>query len=167
MHSLAKKFLFSRELDIGDAAITLLGQRRILIPADFIILIEENLQQEKNVYKKLNDICVEMGHKYIETLKKRGVKQEDLLRLFLEIENMSGWGRFEMFDLNIGNRSAIIRCHNSISKPPIQSSCTILNSILSGALSEIFNSEIASKETQCISKGAAYCEFVLQPRDKK
>jgi len=101
-----------------------------------------------------------------ELLKVFRPKTKEGLGELLSIYTAAGWGRAELFELDIVRRKARLRftegfeCVDMSTGRP-ESHFT--RGHLAGTLSAFFGTDVRAVETQCTSAGDAHCEFVISP----
>jgi len=93
-------------------------------------------------------------------------KTKEGLAEMLRIYVATGWGRFELLDLNPGRMHARVKLQDGFESEGLSTGkpeCYFIGGHLAGALTAYFGADVKAHETKCISQGDSHCEFELSP----
>jgi len=171
------KLLFARQLKIHEGYMEIYGVPYVFFPAEsFSILIDSviNVAGKKGkieIYKQ----GIRVGKSIATTLKRNlNAKGDALLDVIIHIGGMGGWGEWEFYKKDDIKKEVIVHAKNIATaqyaykiKKRKEPSCHLLRGIIAGEMREIWEiDDIEAIETQCISQGYPYCEFVFKKKDK-
>jgi len=89
-------------------------------------------------------------------------KTKEGLAEMLRIYTATGWGRFELLDLNPARYHARLKLLDGFESEGLSTGkpeCYFIGGHLAGALSSYFGADVRAQETKCVSKGDSNCEF--------
>ncbi len=161
MHPLAKKLLVSRQLQLEEGDVEVLGDRMVIIPADVLVEMNE-LLEKKNVYR----IGELIGEKMAVTLKKYGMKDTKLIEFCLNLMSLYGWGKPEIKRMGkvifITVRDSVIAIRAAKKEKAPERACDILAGVFGGLFMEALGRKVSAQEVKCFAKGEKICEFEIK-----
>jgi uncharacterized protein len=83
---------------------------------------------------------------------------EEMLRIYIA----TGWGRFELMELNPSRLRARVKMEDGFESEGLDTGkpeCYFIGGHLAGALSSYFGADVKTQETKCVSSGDSHCEF--------
>jgi predicted hydrocarbon binding protein len=89
-------------------------------------------------------------------------KSKEGLAEMLRIYVATGWGRFELLELNPAHLHARIKLEEGFESEGLSTGkpeCYFIGGHLAGALSSYFGADLKARETRCVSSGDTHCEF--------
>lgn len=157
MHKKAEELMFADLLRFGeDGRINLFNSSAFLFPSDFILKIEEHLQPDE-VY----ELAKKMPLPIIKILSDRKMDELERLDFLLELAEVFGMGSISVtnFDQDRSTQEVIIANAN-----PNKVSCHHTRGYLASIFSDSLKKSFECAETDCVSKGAKSCRFVLSSK---
>lgn len=171
MFDVVKNLMFARQIVFEKGRILLLSQPIVMQPSEVFAslkkaMITEGIDDRDILYHASR----EAGKKYMQNISRNfGMNLKDALKWGINSFELGGWGITELRDFDLDKKRALVRIENSSVAKEFGSSDRpvddILRGFLAGAASIIFKEEIACKETKCLSKGDAFCEFVVMRKE--
>jgi predicted hydrocarbon binding protein len=183
--SLIQKLLFINQFNMINGKIEILGGRYIMLDASDLLMLQEtdetkmyavmkdsskrNLKsmiEHAKVYKSLKDESM----KNIAQLSKRiGKDEEGIIKTLQGLFELYGLGSMQIVNLDNKNKQATINIRNSsvaleqLKRKKVKyTACTIIEGILAGMFSYIFNKDVDCVERKCMAKGDEACMFVVE-----
>ena len=174
MFEIARKLMMARELQMEEGNIFLLGERIQFVPTQMLVEMlrkSDNLWREGYLQYEATKSAVQKWFAIVS--KKKGLKDDELVKWQINIYNLTGWGIFNIvlteFKKNRVNfttknsavGSTYLRLYGK-QKYPV---CHIVRGgIAAGAnvLNKRNDSEVV--ELKCIAQGHPECQMVLKPR---
>jgi predicted hydrocarbon binding protein len=93
---------------------------------------------------------------------------DQLIAFMMDMGTQIGWGHFKLQNFDFENKILeIIVNQSAFAQAYGQSSsavCHLINGVMSGLASVIFNIECAGSEVRCLAKGDAHCVFEIHAR---
>ena len=158
MHKKAEELMFADLLRFGeDGKINLFDGSAFLFPSDYVLKIEEHLQPEE-IYK----LAKLMPLPIIKILTDRKMAELERLDFLLELAEVFGMGSISVPNFNQSNESHDVTIVNA-NKNKV--SCHHTRGYLATVFSDALKKNLKCDETQCISKGAENCKFLLSTID--
>ncbi len=159
MHPLAKKLLVSRQLQMEEGDLRVLGDNMIILPADVLLEFNE-LLDEKIVYR-IGEI---IGDRMASTLKKYGISGMKLVDFCLNLMSMYGWGKPSI--VRVGEKTFLMVEHSVIALKAIEKQkkyrcCGLLAGIFAGLFSNAMGKKMTAREVKCFALGEKFCEFEI------
>ena len=105
----------------------------------------------------------------------KGLSGSAVMEQYLGSMTSRGWGRFEIVILDEANGRGVFRLHNSALALELGRteavSCLWVPGALAGSMQVISGLQddslkIRGREVQCLSTGAPYCEYIVEPEVK-
>lgn len=158
MNKKAEELMFADLLRFGeDGKINLFNNTAFLFPSDFILKIEECTPPDQ-----LYELAKKMPLPIIKMLSDRKMNEIERLNFLLELAEVLGMGNVSVpnFDQNQNTQEVTITNANA-NKVSCHHTRGYLSSIFSDSLKKNFECD----ETQCVSKGAEKCIFILSIKD--
>jgi predicted hydrocarbon binding protein len=91
-----------------------------------------------------------------------------IIAFMMEMGTEIGWGYFKLQNFDFENKNLEIKVKQSAFAEAYGRSssavCHLINGVLSGLASVIFNTECTGSEVRCLAKGDAHCLFSIQAR---
>jgi len=170
-----RKLLFSRQLNFGKGSIRIFNRPLIMHPVEFLASFQMYLEKELG-YEKSKKILIEGfkkgGASFTENyVKNYGIRhKQDIIKWSMDLMTMSGWGDYELVNLDMKNSRFIFRIKNSPftelikSKKPVDH---IIVGLITGVAEYLlFNRPMILKEIKCQAKGDPFCEIIGEPKKK-
>ena len=158
MHKKAEELMFADLLRFGeDGKINLFDGSAFLFPSEYILKIEEHLQPEE-IYELAKKIPLQV----IKILTDRKMAELERLDFLLELAEVFGMGSISVPNFNQTNETYEVLIVNA-NKNKV--SCHHTRGYMATVFSDSLKKNLKCEETQCISKGAENCKFVLSPTD--
>ena len=157
MHKKAEELMFADLLNFGeDGRINLFNGSAFLFPSEFVLKIEEHLSPDE-----IYELAKKMPLPIIKILSDRKMKELERLDFLLQLAEVFGMGSINVpnFDQSkITHEVTITNAnHNKIS-------CHHTRGYLSSIFSDSLKKSFECNETECVSKGAGKCKFVLSAK---
>jgi predicted hydrocarbon binding protein len=77
-----------------------------------------------------------------------------------------GWGHFDLIDYDVGSHKLQIRVANSAFAEAYgiatEGVCHLINGVLSGLATVLFERDCKGSETECLAKGDTHCVFHIK-----
>ena len=154
-----KRLLFAREFIIFNGRNEVLGERQSLVPVQLLIQLAD--VNSKMAYNIARDVMKEEMTKFAEKI---GTSIPDIITNIKDFYDLLGLGSMEIASMNLIAKKATVRIKDNpialkhlIEKKEVE--CKLIEGILAGIFTAIFEKECDVEENKCISKGDAYCEF--------
>ena len=179
MFEFTKKLLFARQLKLEKGSIDMLGQKMVIAPVFTFSSMIRNAGNKPEIARLIYNAC-KTTNKDVQGFTYRVSKlykaeDAELVKLMASIATMAGWGEINVFKVDAKKKTAVVHIHNSPvaqmigpAKDPVDHP---IRGYMAGAAEVIFNGLERKKwelfdyiETQCISNGSEFCEFVLDRR---
>lgn len=154
MHKKVEDLMFAELLKFDeDGEINLFSENAFLLPSKYIQKLEDKMKPEEiYAYGK------EIPSPIIAFLRKRGMKDLELLDFLLELLEVLGTGRIEVKKFEREKKEYQLVIKNS---PTNKTACHRTRGYLAAAFSQALNQNFKCTETKCVSKGAEFCEFLI------
>ena len=92
-----------------------------------------------------------------------GRDREKMITLSKVLFQLLGFGRMEVADINLKDKTAVVRIYDSIECSSFKNSTRpksyFIRGMLAGWFEEFFGVKMHSEETKCIARGDPYCEM--------
>jgi predicted hydrocarbon binding protein len=168
-----RKLIFARQLKIHDGYMEIYGLPYVFFPAEsFSVLMDSMIKLAGKEGKiKIYEAGKYVGKEIAKNLERSiSTKGDDLLDVIFHIGGMGGWGLWRLYKNDKAKKEGIVRGWNIATaqclyqmKKRSEPSCHILRGIIAGELRESWRDEsIEVIETQCISQGFKFCEFIAK-----
>lgn len=94
---------------------------------------------------------------------------KEVVEWYVALERMTGYAEYEIESLDVNKPKVILRANwsaqaDSYDREVDYPVCFLATGITEGAMSAIFDKEMACEETHCKAKGDDYCRFVVRPK---
>lgn len=164
MHPLAKKLLVSRQFQIEEGVLEVLGSRMVMFNAQALVELDTVLDE-----RKAYEIGKVVGKNIAGSLDKFGMKGDRLVEFAMNLISLYGWGRPEI--KRMGRPAFIDVVDSVVAKSTLVSRkgthtkervCHILAGIFAGIFSQARNTDSDAKEVKCLAKGEKICEFEIK-----
>ena len=168
MFEFTKKLMFAQQLKMEEGRVTLLGDCISLLPTSVLAILTKKFEED-NRGQELYYIYKDSIKIYVKNIRKiYKAEGKKLLEIMMSLEKLGGWGIDELQKLDEVDHKASFWVHKNPlpefygkSPRPIDH---FLRGLIAGSMAEIFNDPtLEGIETQCISMGSPYCEFVIKP----
>jgi predicted hydrocarbon binding protein len=154
-----KKLLFTREFFIIDGKVEILGEKQAIIPLSAFA----EMQKDPKAYDIFKNIAKIQSDKNFTKVSRKDTST--MLQLF----ELFGVGKLEVFDLDQKQKKAIVRIeHNPFAETCMQTkvhpigNCKITSALIAGVLSSFFEKDVNANEDNCMIEGKDYCEFIVK-----
>jgi len=154
MHKKTEDLMFAELLKFSeDGKISLFAETAFLLPSKYVLELEE-----KRTPEELYTAAKKIPEPIIEFLKVKGMKDLELLDFLLELLEVLGTGNIQVkkFDRDKKDYQLIIK-NSSANKV----GCHRTSGYLATAFSQTLGQKLKCIESQCLSKGAESCEFII------
>ncbi|MCK4883283.1 MAG: 4-vinyl reductase [Candidatus Diapherotrites archaeon] len=160
--------------------IRLFGKRVVVVPADLVAGINENVLKSKLGLKAAQSIRRKIGFEMAFEYAKNYDKSNEcnckvIMEDYLEMAHARGWGDFFVEEMDLEKPRVVVRIENSLEAESIgktgSPSCQYwvggIAGILKHSLEKCINHNhpsvsIEGREDKCVSKGDEYCEVVVE-----
>ncbi len=147
------------------------GVRYFLIRSETLIDLQKSMEREMG--EKAEEVLYHSGfvggslsaRKYREVF---GHSEEETVRFMIQMGREIGWGFFDLDELNVRERTLVIRLNHSpfaqaygASDHPV---CHMIRGVFAGLGEEIFQTPVVAEETQCEAEGDPFCRFTIRSR---
>ena len=165
MSEFLHKLEYVHQFNISKGDVELLGVKEFFLPVELLELINK---PGKDMYKKIKAIFRRTFDVFLRKIGSSTPLQK--YNNILDILNTMGIGDVEVDFMDSSKHRAIIHLFHS----PIVASyirrgekstvpvCHIINAVLAGAFSSLFNRDVNSKELKCAVTGSEFCQFALK-----
>lgn len=167
MLNLFKKLLVSRHINIEKGKMDLLGHSIVFIPVEMFAYVIKESKNSKEIGNLIYEGCRKAAKDFSKDINKkyRFKNKREFSKWLIDLFSLSGWGILTLQKLDLKNKKAIFRLHDSPvckiygkSKEPLDHA---IRGLLAGGSCEILNGNIHGVETKCASMNGSYCEFVM------
>ncbi len=165
-----EKLMLARRISFSEGRITLLDQRSVIFPSDFISIytlkINENPDQIKALYLSAKRI---VNGNFGSSIKSLYSSEEEYPELIKKIAEFGGWGtmRFENVDMEKGTGNVIITnapigtyLKGKVNTP----SDHLLRGFCAGGAAVAFGKNVDALEIECVANGADKCKMIIDNR---
>jgi predicted hydrocarbon binding protein len=120
----------------------------------------------------LYEMGKELGVNVIQSMKEKTKNPLKLASIGLKHASLLGWGEFEVTTPQLLKMATLktmkVKVYDCFVAKAIgnkgQASCHLLRGFFTGASQTLLGGAFSCEETKCLSKGDAYCEFILKRR---
>ncbi len=170
MFDLFTDLIAHRRIKFEEGKIELLGQGVSLIPLDYMVTLQKELEKEGKD-NTLYFVSKEMGYRWFKNMYDYfKIKPEDVTRWGVNILALAGWGKMVKVDVDLKGETLIVKVQNSAQAKKYGPSDHPVDYFIRGCYASgatvLFGKNCDAVETQCISQGAEYCQFLAQPTEK-
>jgi predicted hydrocarbon binding protein len=161
------KLLFSKQLSFEPGRFTIFGHRIVIVPVDFLLLINKWCEKDPAFRRTLYKTTKEAVYRFaIDIDRKERVPKKDMAAFLTNLTEMNGYGQIEIPRLDYAKKIAIFRMHGlpserqvgKIRRGPID---FYWAGMLAGGAAFVFaDKKMECVETKCVINGSPYCEFV-------
>lgn len=161
------RFIYTNSLKYKDNNFYLLNLPFVILPVSVLVAIAEKNDKSLNL-----ELYYSVKESVGASLKKEfeidfGFEGERGLEFMQSFFTASGWGKFEIIDLDKENARAIVGVmHSPVSLlvKTCKSPCdTFLRGFIAGVFSIYFKKNVDCVEVKCMCMGQTSCEFVVKP----
>lgn len=162
-----KKLLLSRKIEIDDGEFKIFDKNFLFGSLKSFVFLREEMKKEKSL-DVLYRFGEEISKEIYDYIKKFGGGKEEILRFWLNMINLAGFGAIEIVEVKDKERMAVINCDNSplaehYSKTGKKDKVDeILAGMIGGFFSRWFGKNVVCEEVTCIAKGNRYCQFKVK-----
>jgi predicted hydrocarbon binding protein len=164
-----KRILFSRLFVAEEGKIKLLKSDYMLVHVPAMASIIYNFSKISGGKKKLYDIGFESGGDVVEDFKKVLPPSRFVISTMTELQEMMGWGKFELKKFDKKKNYMLIHWDSSIAHALLKSfgkqkepMCSWPCGVFAGAIGVLLDVKLRCEETKCIARGDDHCELVLK-----
>lgn len=165
-----RKLLFARQLKSEEGRLTILDVPILMMSVNTLSALQDLIIKElgaggiKKIYESGKVGGIKLAEEHKNKLKVESYKLFEVMKNLVE---MGGWGKIKTIKQDYKNSYAVYSFLNNeigLSKQYSEPSCHIIRGLTAGLHTVIFNEEVECIETNCISKGDKYCQFIVGPR---
>ncbi|MFH1751901.1 MAG: 4-vinyl reductase [archaeon] len=178
MFDFAAKLLMTKSLEFKDGEISLLKNPALLLPVNVVCSMIHELIQEDNyavayhmIYSGTKLGVISYSH---ELVKNFHLKKQELMKIFLQIAALAGYGKIDVKNVDYKLKRAIIHATES---PVAQTYVKeygrskffvdVINAgFFAGVFSILFEENVDCIELKCIARGDSECEFIVDSPTK-
>ena len=168
-----RKILFARQLKVSDGYLSIYNEPYVMFPADsFSILMDSTLELSGKKGKiKIYKEGIKTGESIASKLEKStNTSGDKLLDVIFHIGGLGGWGQWQIYKKDVAKKEIVVHGYNMATarssfmrKKKSEPTCHLLRGIIAGELRVSWGSkDIEVIETQCMSQGYRYCEFIAR-----
>ncbi|MEM5814324.1 MAG: hypothetical protein QXD77_00730 [Candidatus Aenigmatarchaeota archaeon] len=161
------KLLFSKQLSFEAGKFTIFGHRIVILPVDFILLVNEFCTKDKTfrrlVYKTAKEAVYQFS---VDIDKREKIPKKGMAQFLTNLTEMNGYGRIEIPRLDYKKKIAVFHMRGLPSERQIRKIRHgpvdfYWAGMLAGGAAFVFaDKKIECVETRCVVDGSPYCEFV-------
>jgi len=152
--------MFARQFSMEDGKIELLGNREVMLPANFVASFD------KSIYAQAKKASSNMLQKLA---KKLGLKGPELMNTAIQIYDSYGLGKMVIKTMN-GSKSALVEIKESPivaelrlrGEKPKLPVCFLTAGVIAGTFTVVLNRNMDAKEIRCAAKGDGVCQFEVK-----
>lgn len=170
--SIFDELMLAKQLNFTDGKIELMGQGVLIAPSDFLAAYTESIGDSHELVIELYGCAKRSVHEGFgpNVGKSYGFSVMDYTNWFVNILNMSGWGRVRWEENDWENKKGVIVIeHSPIAKylkGKVSSPCDhIVRGFMAGGGASAFNSDIDTIEVECEAAGAERCKFIVDSKE--
>ena len=162
------KLFASGELKFKKGEVDLLNQLVAIVPIDWIVTLQKHLKQvgsENLIYYTAKEMGVrwfENMHKYFK------ISPEDVIKWGINILGIAGWGETSTPTLNYKEKFYTVKLERGVEAKAFGKTGYAVDHFTRGCYASgakvLFGGECDAIELSCVSEGAAFCEFIGQPK---
>jgi predicted hydrocarbon binding protein len=168
--SFFKKLLLSRRIEIDNGRFKVFDKNFLLGSLQGFVFLREELKKQKST-DTLYKFGEEISKEIYDYIKKFGGGKEEILRFWLNMVNMSGFGSIEIIEAKDKELQAIVNCINSPmaeyyfkTLKKSEAADEMLAGIIGGFFSQWFEKPVVCEEITCMAKGGRYCQFKVSSK---
>ncbi|MDO8627702.1 MAG: 4-vinyl reductase [Candidatus Diapherotrites archaeon] len=165
------KLLIQNQLKLEENAVSLFGHRMSILPSYGFVELQKKLHDENlenisyRVFKKVSTAWITDFKNHFQS------KGEDLVVWAKNLSNLTGWGEFDLVEINqkkfhyevVLKNSAVAETifheQGLVEKPADD----LFRGLIAGSLSVISGKDLDAVETQCVANGFNECRFEVRP----
>lgn len=171
MFEIVAKLMLHKQLKFEEGSIKLLEQNVVIFPFENLFSIQKMIENSDKTYEMYLS-SKELGKNWIRNLFK-AYKMETIKEQAEwgeKVFTLAGMGKMKVVKWNVENSVMIYRIEKSLTAQYYgnigHAVCHIPRGWFAGASCIFFNKDVDAVETECLSKGGKYCEFLVQPKEK-
>ena len=156
-----KKLMFTGQVTFDKGFLEFLGEREASIPTKILAGLQDI--NPKRTYA----IAKRGGEEEMEKFAGRlNMDATEISVIINKLFELNGLGNIEILEFNIPDKRAVVRVYNNpialyhaVNNKRIP--CTLLEGLLAGMFSFIFESDVTARETACMQNNRDYCEYTI------
>lgn len=167
MLDLVTQLLMHGQLKFNQGGVTLLGQSVGMIPLDYLVTVQKNLEA-KGIDNLLYYSSKDMGVRWFRNMHQYfKIKAEDVTRWGVNVLSVAGWGETLVVDLDSEKQIMKVNIRNAAQSSKYGQSDHAVDSFVRGCYASgaqvLFGVDCDCVEIRCRSQGSEFCEFIAQP----
>ncbi|MFH1256692.1 MAG: 4-vinyl reductase [Candidatus Diapherotrites archaeon] len=157
------------QLNFDKGKIELLKQPVAILPVDFIVEVQKQLEKEGRenlIYYSMRDATISWFNSLYDYFK---ISREDVVKWGLDIVTAAGWGITKIDKIDSKEKIVIFTLEDSTFANRYGKSRLAIDhfarACTAGGGALILNADVEAIETKCIAKGDKLCEFIVKEKD--
>jgi predicted hydrocarbon binding protein len=167
-----EELMLAKQLSFKEGEISLLDQRIVMFPSNFLALYTEKIKDKRELVKELYECAKDSVRESFgpSVGKAYGFSVLDYTNWFVSILNMSGWGNVHWEENEWEKKRGVIKIeHSPIAKylkGKVSSPCDhIMRGFMAGGGASAFDLDIDTIEVECEALGAEKCKFIVDSKE--